>query len=188
MTNQQATYRRVLRRETHAPRTIPAVVVASAGLLILVAIVVGAVGWLIDPLFRQGVTASYAAVAQIASTRPVLIAVGAAAVLIAGVLLGLALLPGRRARRARTTDRAALLVDDGVIADSVAEAAARRTGVARSQVSVTIGRRVATVRITPTSGIPVDRSAAESAAADTLSGIGFTATPRIVVASEGVIA
>lgn len=188
MTNEQATYRRVLRRETHAPRTIPAVVVASAGLLILVAIVVGAVGWLIDPLFRQGVTASYAAAARIASTRPVLIAVGAAAVLIAGVLLTLALLPGRRARRARTTDRTALLVDDGVIADSVAEAVARRAGVVRSQVSVTIGRRIAVVRITPTSGIPVDRSLAESAVADTLSGIGFTATPRVVVASEGVIA
>ena len=187
MTNEQAIYRRVLRRETHAPRTTPATVVASIGVLLLVALLVGGVWWLVDDGFREAAGRRLDDLG--ATALPVaLLAAGGAMAILAVVLLALAVLPGRRARRARTTDRTALLVDDGVIADSIAEAVARRTSTVRSRVAVTAGRRSITVRITPTSGIPVDRFAAESAVNDTLAGIGFAATPRVVIEANGVIA
>ncbi|MFK3676476.1 hypothetical protein ACI2IP_02010 [Microbacterium sp. NPDC090218] len=187
MTNEQATYRRVLRRETHAPRTIPAAVVASIGVVLLLALLAGAVWWLVDATFRDSVTRWFDTVAA-TPNEAVPFGGGAVLVVLALVLFALAVLPGRRARRARTTPRTALLVDDGVIADSIAEAVARRSGVDRGRVAVTVGRRTVAVRITPTSGVPVDRLAAESAVDDVLSGIGFTATPRVTVEANGVIA
>lgn len=188
MTNEQATYRRVLRRETHAPRTLPAVVVASVCLVLLIALIAGGIWWLVDPLFRETATAWFAGTADLARTQPAAITAGIVLVILALVLIVLAVTPGRRPRRARTTERTALLVDDGVIADSIADAVARRTGITRGQASVTVGRRIATVRITPTSGRAIDRAAAESAVSETVSSIGFAATPRIVVTAEGVIA
>ncbi|WP_337004308.1 MULTISPECIES: hypothetical protein [unclassified Microbacterium] len=187
MTTEQATYRRVLRRETHAPRTTPATVVAAVGVLLFVAAIVGGVWWLIDAAFREevGRLVDDLGAAMLPAT---MLGVGGVLVVLAVVLLALSVLPGRRARRARTTERTALLVDDGVIADSIAEAVARRTGVVRARVAVTAARRSIVVRITPTSGIPVDRFAAESAVNDILSGIGFTATPRVVIETNGVIA
>lgn len=188
MTNDVSNYRRVLRRETHASRTIAAVVVASVTLAVLIAVIVVGIGWLAAPAFRDGVTDAVGGIAELAQQQAVLLAVGVVLVLLSLVLLALAMIPGRRARRARTTDRAALVVDDGVIADSVADQVVRRVGVGRRQVSVTVERSITTVRITPTSGLLVDRIAAESAVVETLSGIGFTTAPRIIVAEEGVIA
>lgn len=188
MTNEQAAYRRVLRRETHAPRTIPAVTVASIGTLLLLALLAAGVWALVDAVFRDDVARWIDDVSASGVPQVVMFGIGAALALLAVLLLALAVLPGRRARRARTTDRAALLVDDGVIADSIADSVARRTGVDRARVAVTVGRRSVAVRITPTSGLPVDAAAAESAVNDTLSGIGFASTPRIIIEADGVIA
>ncbi|PRB16091.1 hypothetical protein [Microbacterium sp. MYb62] len=188
MTKEEATYRRVLRRETHAPRTAPATVVAAIGIVLLLALLVAGAWWLVDGGFRAGAVRWLDGLALQDQPQVVPFGAGAVVVVLSLVLLALAVLPGRRARRARMTERTALLVDDGVIADSIAEAVARRVRVERSRVAVTVGRRTVAVRITPTSGIPVDRSAAESAVDDTLVGIGFTATPRVLVEANGVIA
>lgn len=188
MTNEQAIYRRVLRRETHAPRTIPAATVASIGLLLALALLAAGVWAFIDAAFREGVVRRFEDVTASGAPQGAAFGIGAALALLAVLLLALAVLPGRRARRARTTDRAALLVDDGVIADSIADSVARRTGVDRARVAVTVGRRSVAVRITPTSGLPVDAAAAESAVNDTMSGIGFASTPRIIIEADGVIA
>ncbi|UUE21452.1 hypothetical protein [Microbacterium sp. J1-1] len=188
MTNEQAMYRRVLRRETHAPRTIPAAVVASIGVVSGLALLAGGVWWVVDAGFRDRVAREFDALAAGATAQAVPFGVGVLVVLLALVLLALAVLPGRRHRRARTTERTALLVDDGVIADSVAEAVARRVGVDRGRVAVTVGRRDVAVRITPTSGVPVDRFGAETAVKDVLSGIGFVAAARVSVDAQGVIA
>lgn len=188
MTNEQTTYRRVLRREMHAPRTIPAVVVASIGVALLLALLASGVWWLVDAGFRARSGRWLDDISAPPQQQVVALGVGAGLVVLALVLLGLAVLPGRRARRARTTDRTALLVDDGVLADSIAESVARRAGVDRGRVAVTVGRRTVAVRITPTSGIPVDPKSAASAVDDTLSGIGFAATPRVFIDEKGVVA
>ncbi|WP_270366495.1 hypothetical protein [Microbacterium algeriense] len=188
MTNEQATYRRVLRRETHSPRTAPAVAVAAVGAVVLLAGLAGGVWWLVDPSFRASAARWFDGASALAAQPAAAIAVGAVLVLLAVLLLALAVLPGRRSRRARIADRTALLVDDGVIADAVAAAVARRTGAERGRVSVTMGRRTVTVRIVPTSGVAVDPAAAESAVHDTLAEVGFSSATRVVVSTEGVVA
>ncbi|NJI60673.1 hypothetical protein HCX50_14670 [Microbacterium oxydans] len=188
MTNEQATYRRVLRRETHASRTASSMGVASIGAVLLIALLAGAVWWLVDGGFRDTAARRLEEIAVGVQQPAVLFGVGGVLTVLAVVLLALALLPGRRARRARITERTALLVDDGVIADSIAAAVARRAGVDRSRVSVFVGRRTVEVRITPTSGVFVRMADAEDAASDILAGIGFSATPRVVVEPNGVVA
>ncbi|RPF20887.1 hypothetical protein [Myceligenerans xiligouense] len=188
MTGQDAVYRRVLRRETHSPRTQAAVTVATVLIVLLVAAVAAGGWWLADPGAR-GDLAERAGTLSSFARRPTALTVGGTvAVLAAVTLLALAILPGRRARRGRVAGRVALVVDDGVLADAVADAVALRCGVARTQVSATVGRRVATVRVTPTSGLPVDRGAAVDAAAATLDAVGFPVTPKVLVAQRGVVA
>lgn len=187
MTIESGVYRRILRRQTHSSRSLPAIVVASAVALLLLALLVAGVWRSLDPAFRLNLDAAALAAARAAQSPAVQIASGAALVLLALPLLVLALAPGRRARRARIGERAALVIDDGVIADSVAEAVSRRAGVSRGQVGVTVGRRTVSVRITPTSGSAIDRDAAVAASEDTLRGIRFPASTRVAVATEGVV-
>ncbi|MBO0982199.1 hypothetical protein, partial [Microbacterium sp. SD291] len=188
MTAEDHGYRRVLRRETHASRTVAAVVVASVITLLLLATAAVAVWLLVDVSAREEVGSRFAAAQPRGWDDVTLIVVGSIAVVLALLLIGLALLPGRRARRARIADRLALLIDDGVLADAVADAVAGDVGTAPWQVSATMARRAVIVRITPTSGVPVDRAVAAGAATDVLSGIGFPAAPRVIVSPRGVVA
>lgn len=187
-TMESRVYRRVLRRETHAPRTAPAVVVAVVVLLASLALLVGGVWWWADAGFQGFVSARAADLGAAMAQPAVLIGIGAVALALALLLLILALSPGRRARRARTTERIALLVDDGILADAVADAVAAQENLGPRQVSVTLGRRAVTVRVTPTSGVPVDTGAVGCAAEAALAAVGFTAVPRVVVAAAGVVA
>lgn len=188
MTSEQAAYRRVLRRETHSSRTAPAVIAASVAIIVLLALVIGAVWGLVDPSVGRTASAWLDQAVPPESRQGALIVGGSVGILLALMLLALAVLPGKRARRARTTERLAVLVDDGVLADAVADAVAQRCGIDRRQVSTTLGRSRVSVRITPTSGIRVDEAVAAEAASETVSAIGFAATPRVLVASNGVIA
>lgn len=186
MTDEQTLYRRVLRRELHAPRTAPAVAVAAIVAVLAVALVAAGVWWMLDASFRSVALGWFEGVA---GHEPLVAGAGGVVlILLAVVLLALAVLPGRRPRRARTTARTALLVDDGVIADAVAAAVAGHAGVDRSRVAVTVARRVVAVRITPTSGVPVDSAAVKAAAEGTLATLGFSAAARVSVAERGVIA
>ena len=188
MTNEQAMYRRVLRRETHASRTASSMLIASIGAVLLIALLAGGVWWLVDGGFRDAATRWFGGISLGIQQPAVLFGIGGVFTVLAIVLLALALSPGRRARRARTTDRTALLVDDGVIADSIATAVARRAGVDRNRVAVFVGRRRVEVRITPTSGVFIRVADAEDAANDILAGIGFSATPRVIIEPRGVVA
>lgn len=184
MTDEERIYRRVLRRETHASRTAAASVVSVAVLLLALALLIGGVWWAVDAGFRETVAAQVAG----ATAPAVLIAIGIVALLLAAALLALALLPGRLSRRARLTPRAALLVDDGVLADAIADAVAGAEGVDRRQVSVTLGRRAAFVRVTPTSGLAIDADRVARTANRELARLGFTVTTRVDIAERGVVA
>ncbi|WP_336501651.1 hypothetical protein [Microbacterium paraoxydans] len=188
MTVDTATSRRLLRREARATRRGPAIALAVVLTAILLALLAGAIAWAIDAAFRAQVSAWFAPVASVAQTPSVLITVGVVLLLLALLLVALAVLPGRRARRTRLDTRAALVIDDGVLADAIADGVARRIGVPRGQVGVTVARRAALIRVTPTSGVPVDAAAAEEAAARVLDEVGFRLSPRVQVSQEGVIA
>ena len=187
MTTQTALSRRLLRRETRATRRGPAVAVAVVLTVILLVLLAGAIAWAVDGGFRAQAATVIAPVATIAGTPSALIGVGVLLVLLALLLIGLAVVPGRRARRTRFTARTALAIDDGVLADAIADGVARRLGMPRGQVAVTVARRAALVRITPTSGVPVARADAEDAANRVLGEAGFPLAPRVQVAREGVI-
>jgi hypothetical protein len=188
MTSERTIYRRVLRRETHSSRTSAAVVAASVAIAILAAGVIGGVWGLLDPRVVGEARVWFDEAIPVGNRAAASVAAGVIALLLALVLIALAVGPGRRARRARTTERVALLVDDGVLADAVADAVALRCGIDRRQVATTLGRSSVTVRITPTSGIRVDDDAAAAAASSTMTALGFTATPRVRVESGGVVA
>ncbi|WP_217178639.1 hypothetical protein [Streptomyces sp. AC495_CC817] len=188
MTDTNGVYRRILRRETHAPRTLPAVIAALIVLLVSIAAAAGAVWWLVDPGFRDTADAALQDAAAWAAQPTALAGIGAGAVVLAVLAIALAVLPGRRARRARTTGRLALLVDDGVLADAIADAVALREGLDRRQVAVRLAPRAARVRVTPTSGVAVDEARVARAAEAALAEVGFSAAARVTLAPQGVIA
>lgn len=188
MTDVDRTYRRILRRETHAPRTAPAVAAVIVILLIVAAAAVGAVWRQVDARSWGSIGGWLQGVASWAAEPTTLIGLGAAALVLAVIAIALALLPGRRARRARTTPRLAVLVDDGVLADAVADAVALREGLDRRQVAVQMAPRMARVRVTPTSGVAVDERRVAATAEATMSELGFSVVARVSVAPRGVVA
>lgn len=187
MRSEAAVYRRVLRRETHAARTGPALTLA----IIALAVVTSASGliiWgMVDPDAQARALAHAGSVLADARARVGIVAAGAVAVLLALLLIAGALLPGRRARRARTTQRVALVVDDGVLADAAADRVAAVCGIASSKVSVAVRRRGLRVRVVPISGVPVDTRAVETAAAQAVADLGLGTTARATIADSGVV-
>ena len=174
--------RRVLRRELHAPRTLPALLVATA--LLVVALAACALAL---PAVAEAV-APVTDVVRIVLAEPV----GRTVVLAVGAVAGLALLvlgvaPGRLARRGLVDDRLALVVDDGVLADAAADAIARHCGLEASRVSVTVARRRMRARIVPTSGVPVDREGAERAAAAVADRLGLPCAVDVRVSETGAV-
>ena len=187
MRDEKAIYRRVIRRETHAARTAPAVVVAAVAAVVSVAVVVAGVWWTVDAGARDSASRWWADASSVVPSA-VLVAGGAVAVLIALLLAASALLPGGRARRARTTDRVAVVIDDGVLADAVADAVSLDAGVERGRVSVTLTRREVHVRVTPTSGLALDEAGVAVASDRVIAALGLALKTRVSVASSGVIA
>lgn len=188
MTKEERIYRRVLRRETHASRTGSASVVSVLILVVVIALIAAGVWWAVNASFRDTVATQAVALTSGPNAQGVLIAVGVVALLLALLLLVLALTPGRLARRARVMPRGALLVDDGVLADAIADAVALNENVDRRQVSVTLGRRTTHVLVTPTSGVPVDTDRVARVAEHVLARLGFSAATRVRISDRGVIA
>lgn len=182
----------VIRRETHASRAIPSIIVAV--LVILLALYVmleaalkalGQEPWLLGPEEAAGWVGS---LPEGISTS-VLAAAGALVFLVGLFFFLAAILPGRRARLSIPNDRAAVVVDSEVLASSLARRARVAAGVAPEQVLVTIGRRIVEVQVRPTSGIPVNDRSVQAAVEDELRRSAVDPVPevRVTVAESGVI-
>lgn len=152
---------RTVRRELHPPRSVAAVAVLVIAAIVTawlatesVLVLADAAPLLITPrALAEGLAA--------ADGTPVWLlgVIGGVAAVVGLVLLGLALSPGRRGRRSRHSERAAVVIDDAVIAGALAGAVARTAGLPRSQVRVSVGRRDVMIDVTPTSGLALDRAA-----------------------------
>ncbi|PPH96337.1 hypothetical protein C5C56_14990 [Rathayibacter sp. AY1D1] len=176
-------YSRYLRRETHKSRSAAQIVVLV--LIALVAAYVGTEAVLAilgaAPLLAAP-SALLGAIVGVASlANPALIGVAVGAGVLALVLLVLALAPGARARHTVDDDRLAVVVDDGVIASSLARAARTAAHSRREDTRASLGRRTALVEVTPASGIAVDRAAVQSAVDEELARIGAKPAPRSTV-------
>ena len=185
---------RILRRETHSSRAAVAVaaavlvmVIAGYGLLEAGVHAVGQPAWLIEP--------------QLAAERLVALPAGIPALLLGVIgavlaMIGLAfllngILPGRRARhllRGRATGPA-VVVDDEVVASSLARRARLAANVTPEQVMVVVSQRQVVVNVRPTSGVPVRHEAVLAAVRDELQDMGLDPAPevRVNLASSGVI-
>lgn len=162
------TRKKLIRRETHSSR---------AGLSIAVALVLLAVFlWLgtESVLALLGLAPLLASPWQLASAtvtaagavdRGELTAAGTAAAVLGLTLLVAALKGGRKGRRGIAADRAAVVVDDQVIAAAVSRQVQRAAKLAPEQVSTTVSRSRVQVMVTPTSGAPLDRDTVAAAAA-----------------------
>jgi hypothetical protein len=153
-----ALYRRVVRRETHSPRSGAAITIAVVLVLALAWIgtesVLAAVGQ--RPLLAAPDDVVAAVLTAPTAPAPLLVAGGAVAAIVGLVLIAMSLTPARRGRRAGTSDRTAAIVDDRVIAQSLAQTAAYAGDIDPSQVTVSVGARSARVDITRTSGRSLD--------------------------------
>lgn len=183
---------RVLKRETRPSRAVPAVIAAVLVIALccyaLLETAVRAIGqppWLIDPE-----AAAARIVALPSGVPPLLLGVLGAVLLMVGLFFFLnAVLPGRRARHLLQDRRAAVVVDDEVIASALARRARLAVNVTQEQVMVTVARNHVLVSVRPTSGVPLSAEAVLAAVQDELREMGPTPMPdvRINVASAGVI-
>lgn len=183
---------RILKRETRPSRAAPSVI--AAGLVIVLCVyalletAVRAVGqppWLVDPQ-----TAAENIVALPDGVPPLLLGVTGAVLAMVGLFFFLnAVLPGRRARHLLRDRRAAVVVDDEVIASALARRARLAANVTQDQVMVVVSRNRVLVNVRPTSGVPLRTDAVLAAVRAELQEMAPSPMPevRINVASAGVI-
>lgn len=186
--DEQAVYRRLIRRETHSSRAGAAIAVAAVLVVLCVAAGAAAVWLLVDTTARDTVFTALSGFDPEARTAPVVAVAGGVAALLGLWLLLLGVLPGRRPRRGRPAGRVAVVIDDGLAADVIADEVAGELATKRELVRVTVGCRRTVVTVTPVSGLPVDEDAARRAASEAASSLGWPSAPRIAVAPRGVMA
>ncbi|MCS5734591.1 DUF6286 domain-containing protein [Herbiconiux daphne] len=186
-----APYKRLLRRESHSPRSTLAIVLAIVGIVACLyaatEIVLHLLG--VAPLLAAPADIA-AAIASISSVETWLLVVAGAVVALIGLwLVIVAIAPGRRARHRLVTERSAVVVDDEVIASALARTASRAALVSPDGVRASVSRRSAVVTMTPRSGQPIDRAAAAEAVQRELdeSGLAPTLRSRTTIEKRGVV-
>ena len=186
-----ATYGRISRRELHSSRSAAAITVAVVVILLCVWLAAEIILRLIDQpaLLATPVDLADGAASAPSAPAPLLAGIATALALVGVVLLAVAIAPGRRARHLIDSERTVTVVDDEVIASTLAGRAARVGGLDPDSTRVSISRRLATVHLVPTSGHPVNRDTVLSAARDQLDGLHLRPAlqPRVVVALGGKV-
>lgn len=159
--------RRVVRRETHSPRTVAMFVAVI--LLILALAYIGleiVLSLLAQPALLLGPAAAAGWLVGLPTAQPAgLVIAGSVVLAIIGLIfIWLAVTPGRLSRHTIDAGDRAVVIDNGVIASALAQHLAEETGLARDDVTVGVGHRSVDVTVRPGVGIPVDKAAVQSAA------------------------
>ncbi|GAA4266248.1 DUF6286 domain-containing protein [Frondihabitans peucedani] len=175
-----ALYRRLVRRETHSSRSGIAIVLAVVLMLVLAWIGTEAVlSALKQPALLVAPKDAAVTVLQAAGAPVGLLAAGGVVVAIVGlILIIVSLAPGRRGRRGVAADRTAAVVDDRVIAQSVAQKASYAGDVDPDQVHVSVGTRAVAVEVSRTSGRSADLRSIQAAVDEELSSYDFQPSLR----------
>ncbi|UFS58267.1 hypothetical protein [Subtercola endophyticus] len=184
-------YRRVARRETHSPRSTVAIVLA---VLVLLFFVYGGTEIVLNMLGLRALVASPTQVADAIGAATTddsgtVLAVGIAAAVIGLVFVLIGLTGARRARHLLPDDRSVVVVDNEVIASAVARHASLAGEVDPDNTLVTVTHRRAQVRLTPSSGHPVDRAAVVAAAERELATAQYqpAISASVQIASQGKV-
>ncbi|CAD6008911.1 DUF6286 domain-containing protein [Agreia sp. COWG] len=178
-----STYARITRRETHSPRSLLAIVLAVILIVVfawvgteIVFALLGLPALLVAPkdMFTS-------ALGLVDAPAGIVVAAGIVAAVVGLILIIAALSPGRRARHVLATDRAAIVVDNEVIASALARHASYAGNVDPDNASVSVSHRRATVFLTPASGTPVDRDEVSKAVTRQLDSYGLKPGVRATV-------
>lgn len=180
MSTEQGLRAHVLRRELHSSKSGIAITLAVLAVIALawlgtecVLAALGLSALLLTP------AAMAAGILALPSVQPGwLIAAGILLALIGLALVVAALSPGRRGRHVIGAGGAAAVVDDEVIGSAMVRTAAQVAGISPDRAVAQVGRRTATVRLTPSSGIPVDRAGAQRAVQQAADGFGLSPAIR----------
>lgn len=192
MNSEPSVYRRIRRRETHSPRSVAAIALAVVLILTFAWLAVEVILSMVDrsPLVAAPSAMATALVEVTSLPTAVLIGAGVVLALLGVVLVALALAPGRRARHLIESTHSVTVVDDEVIASALARRAASAADIDPDQVRVTVSHRRADVRLTPTSGFPIDRTAVLGVVTDELDSYALepaVRTPRLSVTAQGTV-
>lgn len=173
-------YRRIVRRETHSSRSGIAITLAIILIVVLAWIgtesVLAAIGQ--PPLLVAPADAAGAVLGAAGGPVGVLTAIGAVVAIVGIVLIVVSLAPGRRGRRGGASQRTVAVVDDRVIARSLARTASYAGDVDPDQVNVSVGKRSAVIEVTRTSGRSTDLRSIDEAVRDELDAYDYTPALR----------
>lgn len=182
----------MIRRETHSSRAISAVFLALLTIVVagyfLVEAVLRAIG---QPPLWLDFNNVWTAIGDLTnSPQPVLVGLIAGVVALIGLILFLkAILPGRKARTGINNGRAAVVIDNEVIASAIAKSVRQVASLSPEQVLVTVSRSRVNVQLRPTSGIPVNTDAVQRVAEEQVQSIFDEPQPRVNVnvSESGVV-
>mgnify|MGYP001148520599 CR=1 FL=1 len=180
--------RRLSRRMRFRSRSVA--VSIALGVVALAAAYIGAESVMAALSLPPLVLAPEDLLALVSAGTPVNLAVVAALGAPGIVCLALAVAPGARARRDLTDERAIFVIDDDVMAGGISRAAALSAGVPREQVTTTVSRRRAVIRVRPSSGFRVDAEQATQAASRAVAAVAprRDLTVRTALENQGVLA
>ncbi|WP_375389132.1 hypothetical protein [uncultured Amnibacterium sp.] len=179
MSTEKRLQNRVLRRELHSSKSTLAITLAVLAILALAWLgTESALAALGQPALLLSPDAMASGIRGLASVQAgILIAAGVVLALIGLLLIVAALSAGRRGRHVIGAGDSAAVVDDEVVGSALVRTAASTAGISPDRVVANVGRRSATVRITPISGNPIDRAAVQRDVQDAADG--FALTPPI---------
>jgi hypothetical protein len=152
-------FRRIVRRETHSPRTVAMVIAVVILILSLVYVGVEIVlDLLAQPALLAGPEAAFAWIAGLPDAQPesAVVAGGLALGVVGLVFVVLAVAPGRLPKHEMTWPDRAVVVDNGVIASALAQRLSDETGIARDRISVGVSHRRIDATVNPGPGVPLD--------------------------------
>ena len=179
--------RRVVRRETHSPRTVAMFIAVI--LLVLALAYIGleiVLSLAAQPALLLGPAAAGGWLVGLPTTQPAgLVITGSVVLALIGIVfVVLALTPGRLSKHTLESGDRAVVVDNGVIASALAQHLSEETGLARESITVGVGHRSVDVTVRPGVGIPLDKNAVQSAAEAELQTYRLTRSVRTRVRIE----
>lgn len=153
--------KRVVRRETHSPRTVVAIIVLVVATLAAIYTGVEVVLYIFG--FGPFLVTPGAAMAWLTmlpdEVPKAAVVVGGTVIAAMGLMLvWLAVGPGRRPKHELAGSSHAVVVDNGVIASAVAERVRRELDLSRTSVVVGIGHRSADVTVRPEPGQAINKA------------------------------
>lgn len=180
----------LVRRQTHSSRALSSVILAI--------IIVAALGFLAtegvlalsgkDPLLVNPADMWQQGFASLSdSHRPLAIIVGVLLALGGLILLAKAVLPGTLSKHALSDERAAYVVDDGVVAAGISRLVREEAGLPPGTVSTAVSKRRSVSTITPSTGRTLDQAQIQQVASEEVAS--WQLRPRlnsaVKIATEG---